>query len=134
MRAFQHANDPAFGAVPVGESGAPLHFCHHAIAMHGVFNGQSRNKHVAVKFGNGFIRDDKAVAIVMQHKAAADFVPTEGFSRDCSAFGAGVGDGSPGIRLSRTFPMPFSRRVVVGLPVAQSVPPAGNFVDGAPLF
>ena len=105
MRAFQHANDPAFGAVPVGKSGAPLNFCYHVIAMHGVFDGQPRNKHVAVKFGNRFIRDDKTVAIVMQHKAAAGLVP-----------------------------IPFSRRAVAGLPVAQPIPPARNFVDGAPLF
>jgi hypothetical protein len=62
------------------------------IAVHGVFDGVARNEDVAIHVGESDIGDDEAVAILMENKAALDFVAGRGFLLD-DFLGRGFGSG-----------------------------------------
>jgi hypothetical protein len=52
------------------------------IAVHGVFHGVARNENVAIHIGKGDIRNDEAVAILMENEAALDFIAGGGLLLD----------------------------------------------------
>ena len=88
--------------------------------MHGVLDGVRGNEHVAVKLGDGDVRNDEAVTIRVQDEAARQFI---------AAGGRGLGN------LVRSGSgRPRSGKLLFGLAARQTVPTPGQFLDGAALF
>ncbi len=79
MRTGDDAKNASFGAARAGESAEAGNFGNHVVAVHGVFNVVARDEEVAVEIGDGDVRDDEAVAILVENKAAADFVAGDSF-------------------------------------------------------
>src|SRR2546423_8650855 len=77
MCAPEDAHYAAFGALQVSRAGEALQLHQHAVAVHSVFNCIPRDEYVTVQAGYRRVRDDESVAVVVQHKAALDFIAAE---------------------------------------------------------
>jgi len=118
VRAVEHSNDAAFGALGAGDAAQALDFCENVIAVHGVLDGVAWDEDVAVELWHGGIRHDEAVAIMVENEAACDFVMTRERLR--------VARGVLGSFLDR--------RAAFGLAAREAVSPSRQFLDGAALF
>jgi hypothetical protein len=81
------------------------------IAVHGVFDGVARNENVSIYIGKSDIGHDEAVAVLMENKAALDFVAGRGFLLD-NLLGRGSGSGGG-----------------IALRTAEKKAPVGKFLD-----
>lgn len=82
VSAANDADYAAFGAARAKESAQAGDFRDYRIAVHGVFDMIARNENVAVDVGKSNVGDNEAVAVVMQHQAAANLV-----ARGCFVLG-----------------------------------------------
>ena len=73
-----NADDATFGAAGAGNSAETNKAGDDGVAMHSVFDVVARDKDVAVDVGQGDIRDDKTVAVLMKDETAFDFVAGNG--------------------------------------------------------
>ncbi len=132
MRAVENFYDAAFCALTVGVSGALLEFGDDAITVHRVVNGEAGDENVAIEFGNGFIGDYEAVAIVMEDQTTANFVGSEGL-----VFAALVRFLAPGLlMLLGIFGMAMLGAIArLGVfATREAVATAGEFVNGTAFF
>src|SRR5208337_5514700 len=74
MRAADDAHNASFGAAGAGVAAQAIDLGDDVIAVHGVFDGVAWNENIAIHIGKGDIRNDEAVAILMENQAALDFV------------------------------------------------------------
>ena len=79
MRASDNADDAALGAAGTGRTAEAGNFGDDVVAVHGVFDVIARNEEVAVEIGDGDVRNDEAVTVLMENEAAFDFVAGNGF-------------------------------------------------------
>jgi len=79
MRAGDDAEDAAFGAAGSGDATEAGNFGDDVIAMHGVFDKIAGDEKVTVEIGDGDVRNDEAVAILMEDEAAFDFIAGKRF-------------------------------------------------------
>jgi hypothetical protein len=121
MRAVEDSNDAAFGALRSGAATrAALDFCKDVVTVHGIFDGVARNEDVAIELRHRNIRDDKAVAVVVEDQAALNFIKT----RQRRTLGLRGLAGTR--RLARGFAILFAAR--------ETVATAGQFLDGVALL
>src|SRR6266446_3012330 len=78
MGAAQDAKDAAFGALRTGNAAQTLNLRQNMIAVHGVSNGVGWDENVAVELWHGRIRHHEAIAVVVEHQAAFDFIARGG--------------------------------------------------------
>jgi hypothetical protein len=74
MRAIEDAHDAAFCAASAGMAAEARDTGDDVIAVHGVVYVIARDEKIAVEIGDGDVGDDEAVAIVVKHETAGDFV------------------------------------------------------------
>ena len=74
VRAAEDADDATFGAAGASEAANFLDLGEDMVAVHGVFNVGAGDEEVAVELGDRSVRDDEAVAVVMEDEAAFYFV------------------------------------------------------------
>jgi hypothetical protein len=79
MRARDDAEDAAFGAAGSGDAAKAGNFGDDVVAVHGVFDEIARDEEVAIEIRDGDVRNDEAVAILMENEAAFDFVAGKRF-------------------------------------------------------
>lgn len=119
MSAANDANNAAFSAAGGGEPAKALDFGDDVIAMHGVFNGIARYENVAIHIRKSDVRNHEAVAVLVKHKAAADFIARTGsVLRDL------VGGGIRGVTT-------FFRRRRRARRLAEEEAAVGKFLDEA---
>src|ERR1700674_1219916 len=95
-RAAENSNDAAFGPLRPGKTGHASELHKDMVAVHGVFDGIARNEDVAIQLRHGLIRNNEAVAVMVEDEAAFDFISTGDVRRMLCGFGiAAIG----GIRL-----------------------------------
>jgi hypothetical protein len=70
----ENAHNAAFSAAGAGEGANFLDLGEDMVAVHGVFDIGARDEEVAVELGEGSVRDDEAVAVVMEDETASYFV------------------------------------------------------------
>jgi hypothetical protein len=78
MGAADDANDTAFGTPRAGHTGETRDARDDVITVHGVFDVVARDEKIAVYVGDSYIGDNEAVAVLMEHQAAANFVARRG--------------------------------------------------------
>lgn len=79
MRTGDDAQDAAFGAAGAGKSAEAGNSGDDVVAVHGVFDVVAGDEEVAVEIGDGDVGNDKAVAVLVEDEAAANFVAGNGF-------------------------------------------------------
>ena len=79
MRAADDAHDAAFGAARARETAEAGDFGDDGVAVHGVFDVVARDEEIAVDVRKRNVRNNEAVAVVMEDETAANFVPGGGF-------------------------------------------------------
>src|SRR6266446_1570327 len=76
MGAAQDSKDAALGALRSGNAAQTLNLRQNMIAVHGVSNGVGWDENVAVELRHGRTRHHEAVAVVVEHETALDFITT----------------------------------------------------------
>src|SRR5713226_7964246 len=120
MRPAQDSNDAAFRPLRAGDAAQTLDLCQHLVAVHGVLDGVAWNENVAVEVRHGRIRHDEAVAVVVKDQAAFYFIATREWR---------------GLETARrVLGLSLAARLLFRLGTWEAVPPARQFLDGAPLL
>src|SRR5258708_25628044 len=120
MRATENSHDAAFGSLRSGEASHAAELHKDLVAVHGVSDGITGNKNVAVQLRHRLFRHDEAIAIMVEDEAALDFVATGGFrDRSCRFW----------IVSRRAI-----KRLLFGLACGKPIPASRKFLNGPELF
>src|ERR1700744_1120606 len=68
VRAPENADNASFSALTIGLTATSLEFGDDVVAMHGVVDGHTWNKNIAIEPGDGLIGDYETIAVVMEHQ------------------------------------------------------------------
>ena len=79
MSATNDANDAAFGATGSERPAETDDAGDDGVAVHGIFDEIARDENVAVDIRESHIRNNEAVAVLMEDEAAFNFVAGNGF-------------------------------------------------------
>src|SRR5712692_541378 len=116
----QDSNDAAFGTLRAGDAAQTLDLCQNVVAVHGVLDGVAGDENVAVELRHGRIRHDEAIAVVVKNQASFYFIATRE---------------RRGLRMARrVVGLSLAARLSFRLGTWEAVPPARQFLDGAPLL
>jgi len=74
----QDSNDAAFRALRAGDAAQTLNLCQNVVTVHGVFDGIARDEDITVELRHRRIRDDEAIAVVVQDQTSFYFAAIHG--------------------------------------------------------